>query len=228
MITQSAFDAGVRELRKCLHWLPSAAVAAVLLGCASAGTAPKKPTARQDFEEYRRIVVQAMSEVDGTMRALDELCVEADQHPRAAYQSFARAVHRLEVDSVEVRARAQAIRARGDAYFEHWEESVAGMKNEQVRKLAEEHSSQLKQTFAEARQAAQEVRETFRPFLTDLQKLRAVLEAEPSLARIDSQKSLILATKDQGRQVQQGLDRVLAELNSFAALLTPPGTAPKL
>jgi hypothetical protein len=65
----------------------------------------------------------------------------------------------------------------------------------------------------------------FRPFLSDLQKLRAVLEADPSLAHIDAQKGLILAANDKGRQVQQGLDRVLAEMNSMAALLRPPGTA---
>jgi hypothetical protein len=65
----------------------------------------------------------------------------------------------------------------------------------------------------------------FRPFLSDLQKARAVLEADPSLARIDSAKSLILAAKDKGRQVQQGLDHLLAEMNSMTALLRPPGVA---
>ena len=67
----------------------------------------------------------------------------------------------------------------------------------------------------------------FRPFLSDLQKLRAVLEADPTLARIDAAKGLILAAQDEGRQVQQGLDRILAELNSMTAMLRPPGTAAK-
>jgi hypothetical protein len=85
----------------------------------------------------------------------------------------------------------------------------------------------LKQSFEQAQLAAQQVREVFRPFLSDLQKLRAVLEADPSLARIDSAKSLILAAKDKGRQVQQGLDHLLAEMNSMTALLRPPGAAPR-
>ena len=125
--------------------------------------------------------------------------------------------------SIKVRAHTQAMRARGDAYFEHWEESLARAKNEQVRRLAEEHRSQLQQSFEEARLASQQVREAFRPFLSDLQKLRAVLEADPSLARIASQKSLILAAKDKGRQVQQGFDRILAEMNSMTAMLTAAG-----
>ena len=162
------------------------AVAAVLIGCASTETAQKEPTLRQDFIEYRQIVVLAMNQVDTTLRALDEISVQANRDPRPAYQAFAKAVHRLEVDSIKVRARTQAMRARGDAYFEHWEAYLAGVKNEQVRQLAEEHRPELKRSFEQAQQASQQVREVFRPFLSDLQKLRAVLEADPTLARIDA------------------------------------------
>jgi hypothetical protein len=207
--------------------LPAVAVAAVLIGCASTDTARQEPTPRDDFREYRGIVVQAMGLVDTTTRALDEISVQANRDPRPAYEAFAKAVHRLEVDSIRVRAHTQAMRARGDAYFEHWEAYLAGVKNEQVRKLAEEHRPELRQSFEQAHLASQQVREVFRPFLSDVQKVRAVLEADPSLARIDAQKGLILAAKDKGRQVQQGLDRILAEMNSMTATLRPPGTAAK-
>jgi hypothetical protein len=225
MKTRSAIRAGIRNLCNNLHWLPPAAVVAVLLGCASAGTTPKAPTPRDDFREYRQIVVQAMSLVDTAMRSLDEVSVQANRDPRPAYAAFAKAVHRLEVDSIKVRAHTQAMRARGDAYFERWEKYLAGVDNEQVRQLAEQHRPELKQSFQQAQTASQQVREVFRPFLSDLQKLRAVLEADPSLARIDSAKSVMLAAKDKGRQVQQGLDRLLAEMNSMTALLRPPGAA---
>jgi len=206
------------------RWMPTVAVAAVLIGCASTGTARKEPTLRDDFLEYRQIVVQATSLVDSTMRAVDEMSAQANRDPRPAYQLFAKAVYRLEVDSIKVRARTQAMRARGDAYFEHWEKYLAGVNNEQVRQLAEQHRPELKQSFEQAQLASQQVREVFRPFLSDVQKLRAMLEADPSLSRIDAAKSLILAAQDKGRQVQQGLDRVLAEMNTMTATLRPPGT----
>ena len=213
------------SLRRQLCWLPLVALGAALLGCASTETARKEPTLRQDFLEYRQLVVLAMGQVDATLRALDEVAVQANADPRRAYAAFAKAVQRLEVDSVKVRARTQAMRARGDAYFERWEEYLAGVRNEEVRRRAEEHRAELKQSFEGVREASQQVREVFRPLLSDLQKLRAVLEAEPTLVRIDSQKSLILAAKDKGRQVQQALDRILAEMNSMVALLRPPAAA---
>jgi hypothetical protein len=203
------------------------AVAAFLIGCASTGTVQKEPTPRQDFIEYRQIVVLSMNQVNATLRSLDEISMQANRDPRPAYAAFAKAVHRIEVDSIKVRAHTQAMRARGDAYFEHWEEALAGSKNEEVRKLAEERRPELKRDFEQAQLASQQVREAFRPFLSDLQKLRAVLEADPTLAHIDAQKGLILAAKEKGRQVQQGLDRILAEMNSMTALLRPPGADAK-
>jgi hypothetical protein len=218
---------GVRSSDGWLRSLPAGAIVAVLMGCASTDTARQEPTPRDDFREYRQLVVQAMGMVDGTMRAVDEISAQANRDPRSAYQAFANAVHRLEVDSIRVRAHTQAMRARGGAYFEHWEKYLAGVDNEQVRQLAEQHRAELMQSFEQAQQAAQQVRETFRPFLSDVQKLRAVLEADPSLARIDAAKSLILAAQDKGRQVEQALDRLLAEMNSMTALLRPAVVAPK-
>lgn len=214
-------QAGAAGSRKALRWLPLAALGAVLMGCASTQTARKEPTLRDDFLEYRQLVVLAMNQVDTTLRSLDEVAAQANANPRRAYEAFAKAVQRIEVDSVKVRQRTQAMRARGDAYFEHWLEYLAGVPNEEVRRRAEQHKAEVKQSFERIQQGSQQARESFRPFLTDLQKLRAVLEAEPSLVRIDAHKDLILAAKDKGRQVQQGLDRILAEMNTMTALLRP-------
>lgn len=202
------------------HWALAAASAA-LIGCASTGTAPKQPTLRQDFFEYRQLVVLAMTQVDASLRSLDELSAQANTDPRRAYAAFARSVHRLEVDSIKVRSRVEAIRARGLGYFENWEKYLAGVDNAEVRRRAEEHRAELKQSFEDTREASERVREAFRPLLSDLQKLRAVLEAEPTLVAIAAQKSLVLAAKDKGRQVQQGLDRILAEMNGMTAMLRP-------
>ena len=226
MTKRSMIQIGIRHIRRPLRLWAQAAGVAALVGCATTETAPKVPTPRADFIEYRQIVVQSMNLMDATLHSLDEVSVQAHGNPRPAYETFAKAVHRIEVDSIKMRARTHAMRARGDAYFEHWEAYLATVKNGQVRKLAEEHRPELKQSFEQVQLAAQQVRAVFRPFLSDLQKVRAVLEAEPTLAHIDAQKPLILAAKDKGRQLQQGLDRILAEMNSMTALLRPPATPP--
>ena len=221
MTTRSERDNRLRGAWQRLGWLTLVVAATALVGCASTETARKEPTLRQDFIEYRQLVVLAMGQVDTAMRALDKVAAQASADPRGAYAAFSKAVHRLEVDSIRIRSRTEAMRARGAGYFENWEKYLSGSDNEEVRRRFTEHHAELKESFEAARQASQQVRETFRPFLTDLQKLRAVLEAHPDLVHIAAQNSLILAAKDKGRQVQQGLDRVLAEMNRMTALVRP-------
>jgi hypothetical protein len=166
-------QAGISKSRTPLRWCAQTAAVAALVGCASTETAPKVPTPRADFIEYRQIVVHSMNLMEATLHSLDEISVQAHGDPRPAYEAFAKAVHRVEVDSVKMRARTHAMHARGDAYFEHWEEYLATVKNGQVRQLAVEHRPELKQSFEQVHLAATQVREVFRPFLSDLQKLRA-------------------------------------------------------
>ena len=116
------------------------------MGCANTESGRKEPTPRRDFLEYRGLVVLAMGQVDAALRALEAVSAQANRDPRPAYEAFAGTVQHLEVESVKVRERTQAIRARGDAYFEHWEEYLAGVKDEGVHRRAEEHRAQLKQT----------------------------------------------------------------------------------
>jgi hypothetical protein len=208
--------------KQILGWLSLLALAAALAGCAGTGTARKAPAPVQDYQLYRQLVVSGIGQVDATLRVLDDLSARADRDPRPAYESFARAVEQLEVDSVKVREHTQAMRTRGDAYFEHWEEWMAGGENEPVRQRAAEHREELRQSFEAVRNASQEVREVFRLFLTDLQKLCAVLEQEPTLAHIDAQKNLILAADEKGKTVQQNLERILTEMNRMTALLRGP------
>jgi hypothetical protein len=227
MKMNSSPGTGGRSCSRHWRWLLPAALAAIVIGCATADKDTKAPTPRDDFREYRQLVIQAMADVDRTLHALDEISIQAIKNPRPAYEAFAKSVHRLEVDSIRLRARAQAMRARGGAYFEFWEKYLAGVDNEQVRDLAAKHREELRQCFEQAQKGSQQVREEFRPFLSDLQKLRAMLESDPSLARIDSAKPVILSAKDRSRRVEQGLDLVLLEMNSMVALLRPAAPVAK-
>src|SRR5262249_46577161 len=130
--------------QKYMGWLSSLAIAGALVGCAGPGKADKASTPLEDYQLYRQLVVSGIDQVDSTLRALDDLSAQANRDPRPAYEAFARAVERLEVDSVKVREHTQAMRARGDAYFEHWEQWIAGSDDEAVRQLAADHREALR------------------------------------------------------------------------------------
>ena len=120
-----------------------------------------------------------------------------------------------------MRERAQAIQARGDAYFENWSENLAGMKDPQVRELAEHFHPQLQQSFLRIKLASQKTREAFRNFSQGLRKLRISLENNSGVIEDETAKELIRTTRDNGQQVLQQLGSVKAELQAMTEMLTP-------
>ncbi len=175
--------------------------------------------------EYREIVVLAMTAMNSAQNSLDQLTVHPDRNTFAA---FAGSVNRIEVDSIQVRARGKAMEARGDAYFEQWRERLARMNDEQARKLAEERRDELKRSCDHIFQTARETRQTFNSFLSGLHQLRAKLESDPGYRSVDSARALIAGTQKSGHQVEEGLAEILVELNSLSArLASANGAGPK-
>ncbi len=86
---------------------------AALTACATHRAGPTtKPGS--GVAEYRQIVVFSLHSIDMTLASLERLTIEPN---RKSFDAFNERVHQREVDSVGVRARAQAMEARGDAYF---------------------------------------------------------------------------------------------------------------
>jgi hypothetical protein len=158
--------------------------------------------------------------VGAVLRSLDAVAKHADHDPRPAFQRFDEALHQLEVVSIKTRARADAMRARGDAYFEEWEQDLSGAGDEHTRRAAVERRAQLRQTFAKIRRNSQQVREEFKSFLSNLRDLRILLGNDLTVTGIDAAKTVLLRTNSDGLRVQQALSGVVAELNSVAAILS--------
>ena len=206
-------------------WIQLVLLCIATVGLASCATSPSEQAssrARNGLAEFREMVAFAMTSMEKTMGSLDQLTIHTN---RKSFEAFANNVNRLDVDSIQVRARAKAMEARGDAYFEEWRLRLAQMDDGSARKLGEERREELKQSFDQIFQTARQTRQTFNSFLTGLHHIRARLEQDPGVENVNSARTLIASTQKSGYQVQAGLAEILAELNSISARVTSPGTA---
>ena len=190
-----------------------------MAGCAApSGTQPRPGSG---IAEYRQIAREAERAVAGTVASLEAL---ARPHPESSspppgLDRFDRSLHRLEVTSVKTRARAEAIMARGQAYFDEWKEQLAGTTNQATARVEAERYARLHEQFNRIRAQSGEVRAEFRPFMAKLREFRAGLDkADSSLATEGSQKNLQTLTSD-GRRVLQALASVLRALDEAEAEL---------
>lgn len=190
-------------------------------GCAS------KPDNSQKFKpgggiaEYREITDNATKAIQRALASLVEVASQSNRCSPEALQTLNGEVQRLQVDSLQVRARTQAILARGDAYFERWHETLARVEDPEVRSLAEQRRPLLEEKFRQIKQASQACQTAFKPFLSGLRGLRNALEPDPTALRTEPNQELLAKTRGSGEELLRQLSNVREGLDAMKALLTP-------
>jgi hypothetical protein len=193
----------------------------ILTGCATKEEASTVPKQQNGIQEYQQITADAMAAMKRALQSLDLVSAQTNPCPTRIVDAFSDEIQRLQVDSIQVRAHAQAIQARGDAYFENWSENLARVKDPKVRELAERFHPQLQQSFYKIKTTSQETGDTFRNFFSGLRKLRNSLQSNPGIVATESTRDLIRTTRNDGEQVLQLLNSINAELRTMKAMLTP-------
>ncbi len=207
--------------------LSLAAAGMMLAGCATNDSNRDAPRPRNGIAEYQKIAADAQNSMQKALDALNQVSTHTVPVPPRAVRAYSDAVERLEVESVRVRARSQAMQARGKAYFENWQENLARVKDAKVRALAQEHRGDLEQSFDRILLASRQTRQVFDQFLSGLRQVRTALEKDPKTMAAESTKALAQATELQGRQVEQGLAGIRNELNQMTQMLTPAKSGAK-
>jgi hypothetical protein len=193
----------------------------LLAGCASKQTAPAQGKPGDGIAEYRQIAVDAERALGEALGALASVQAESNVCSPPVLAAFSTEVQQVQVESLQIRARSQAMQARGDAYFAHWHENLTTVADPQVRARIESRRPQLEESFRRIKALSQEGREAFQPFLADLRPLRNRLEKDPASLGTDTVQELVRRAAENGRRVQNRIAGVARELDSMRAMLFP-------
>lgn len=188
-------------------------------GCAAPSSTSSAPKPGHGIAEYRQVVRGAHASVAATVKSLEGLAVSPTQTsvPPAALGRFDKSFNQLEVTSVKARARAEAIIARGQAYFDEWKANLASITNQAVAQAETKRFDRLFEHFGRVRQRSGEVREEFRPFMARLREFRASLDRDTTAVSSPSSQKQLAGLTDSGRRVLQALDSVSAALDQAEA-----------
>jgi len=179
------------------------------------------PKPGSGIAEYREIARQAHTAVARTLNYLEGL-----ERPKATATqpvAFDRALEDLELTSIKARARAEAIIARGQKYFDEWQEQMGTN-----HPAAQADYNRLFAHFTLVRERSAEVRAFFRPFMAGLRQFRATLDPldpvkpdDPAGTRPPANPAPvdIKTVTAGGRRVLKTLESVSAALNDAEAEL---------
>jgi hypothetical protein len=207
--------------------LLAAFLALLAAGCASSRGYNQADKTGEAITTVRNDLVNIKSAIDASAKALDGVIAAASTDPRKPYEAFATSVDKVDAAANTAKKDAETMRACGAAYFQQWEAQTKSVKSDDIRKLSEERKAKLQASFDEIKSAAQEAKQSFPGFLSDLKDLRTALGSDLSPQGIAAAKDVIQKTKTSGAEAQKDLDNLITEMNTVVAAITAAKQAPK-
>lgn len=202
--------------------------ALAITGCATTGSGYKQADKTgKGMAEFRDEVIKAQTAINNTVAALDAVAQTAATDPRKSYEKFSKQVDQLESAAAKLSKRSQDMQASGDTYFKQWEAQMAEVQSADIKALADKRRAELQAAFANIRTVATPLKAQFDPWLAELKDLRSYLGQDLTVAGVDAAKKPIAKAQKDGVAVKESMDKLVAELNSVYAALTPAKVEPK-
>jgi hypothetical protein len=194
-----------------------------LWGCASNGTDVKKPKVGAGVEEYRRLASEAEADIAGALQLVNRVRQQSGSCPPGLVRDFSDEVDKLQVNSIRVRARAEAIQIKGEAYLQAWT-TRTGLADQPAPPA--QSMPEIERGFARVKQTSEQIRESLRPFFSNLRKLRSELQADPASVQREETKQLLQTMNGQGGEVLAKLRALGNDLRDFQQILRAAMTQP--
>jgi len=202
-------------------------VVLLMVGCASNEPSSTNGRPGSGIAEYRQVTTDAQKALGRALNSLAAVSGQSNRCSPEVLSAFSSEFQRLQVDSVQMRARSQAMQARGDAYFDSWQEQMKRIKDPQLRAHVESQRPAFQEHFQKIKALSQEGRAAFGPFLAGMRKVRNSLEKDPASLGTQTVQETLASTRAQGEKVDRYLTDIRHELDSMMAMLTAPSPAAK-
>lgn len=193
-------------------------------GCATSQSTVDKPRPGQGIVEYEELIAESQHGINQALAALDRISEAAPCCAHRDIDNLSQVVEHLQVDSLRIRARAQAIQERGDAWFRNWHQHVTQISDPRIRALADQNRPELQQRFTALKANAIQTRASFKPFFDGLREIRNTLEKDPAAIQFGPMQERLRATRAQGEELKARLAATGLELEEMRGLVTPGKT----
>ena len=186
-------------------------IALLIAGCANRGSAPRPGSGLAD---YRKIVVEVRKTAAASSDALKGIENTSANNAAKSVERFDRALEKFEVTSIRAWAKADAMEARGTAYFDEWQQKITSSTNAVARQQEQTRESELRQHFERILAKSRQAREIFRPYLGGQRELRAALVKEPTVEKIKASQGRIVELRNSASRLDRAFDGLLREVDS--------------
>jgi len=212
----------MKQLRTSLLTLALAAFAA---GCATQGY-QKADNAGAYLGTTAQRVDRGIGQIDTATAALKDLVENPQADMKAQLKAYSSAVASLESLTKDVGARAAKVHSLGTNYLKKWDDNLATIQNEDIRKQSAERKAEVMKKFDAVKASYSETRKAFSPLLADLRDIRTALSTDLTTAGVDAIRKSMTGVNKRAEDVRKSLADLSTQFKEFGKSLEVPVPPP--
>lgn len=199
-------------------------VAVVALGgCQSTGRVSEGDKSIESFQSVRGSLDKSQTEVDKVLASLNEL--SSGSNLETAYKNYVKNVAALKSSADAAKARSESMRKNFDAYVTRWQNEMETVKDPAVKSSLEQRKQTVRNNFDEVRDAGQDVREAYEPFMSHLTDIQTALSVDLSQGQVAGLKSSFSKAQDEGALLKKEIADLQDELDKIYSGLSASGSS---
>jgi len=221
-------------MRLSIVLLASLLATPILFGCKASGGEAVQAQAAAGIAEFKASLVKGNSMLAASAESLKRLQASAKTDPRPGWTEWTNSVDALTSFANQIRANADEMRTNNAEYFRKWEEELGTVTDPKIRQRANARRKLLTDRYEKLQAKAQEVKETYASYNTQVHDLRKLISFDLTPKGIETAAPQIDAVNKTSAQVQKHITELLKqaedvanELRSETPVQGPPAQQPK-
>ena len=156
--------------------LPFTLVAISLIGVGCSSGYNKGTKTSESIMSTADQLAQGREQIDKVNASLTNLSnAQPGQDLRPLYKDYSSNVDKLDSIAADVRKQAEAMRSKGQAYFQEWEAEQAKINNEDIKTRSVQRRAEVEQAFSRINDKSQRLKDAYQPLMSDLKDIRTAL-----------------------------------------------------
>ena len=184
----------------------------------AADSADQAKEARARIDSLRDGTAKIRNQVGLTLEELNRMNTPSIDL-RAQLNKYSAELAKMEECAKTAKERVTSMQEKGKAYFQAWEDQINSIANKEIRDQAQKRYDKRVKSYNKIIQAMTEARDELLPFMSDLNDIKKLLDAELSTESVKSAKNLTKNANWHGEDVVDALKDVETELDRVSAEL---------
>jgi chromosome segregation ATPase len=196
----------------------------LLLAVAGCKSTTEAESAAQTMRDMKQALNDAPEKITAVSTTLEELAKEGGDM-KAEFAKFSGNVDALTRHRDSIRALRKEVEGSRSTFTAAWEERMKNIKDEELRKRAEERRSAVITEFGELTKIADSGREEFEPWMQTVLDVRTYLENDLNPTGVASVRDKVRTVRDGAASVNKKIGTVVASLDKMSqsiAAAKPP------